>query len=180
MSVDLNLVTTNYAGVEGNARSVLDGMVSTNWIQALIARGFGWHIEVGNFDTGITGGGAGTVMDLDQPEFGISVPAGSTIIPFDIQIVARPGLQTTDSHVTDCLLAVDRTAAWAGDGTVTSQGCIYYTTTYQLAKDFCQLIYSLGGTAKITTKKFASGLSYNCIGNLSNKMASTSFKLSPT
>lgn len=97
----------------------------TDWIMAAIMRGYGWHFEVGGFasgtDTAITGGGNGTVMDLDQPEFGISVPSGWICVPHEIRIQARPGLQTTDAHVTDILLAVDRTAKWAGDGTVTTE-----------------------------------------------------------
>lgn len=121
MSVDLLAKASAFDGTEPYNRQVLSGLVGIDWVQTLIARGYGWGIEVGNFDTGITGGGAGTVIDLDQPEFGVSVPSGYTLVPFDVKIVARPGLQTTDSHVTDILLAVDRTAAWAGDGTVTTE-----------------------------------------------------------
>ena len=128
MSVDLLAKASAFDGTEPYNRQVLSGLVGIDWVQTLIARGYGWGIEVGNFDTGITGGGAGTVIDLDQPEFGVSVPSGYTLVPFDVKIVARPGLQTTDSHVTDILLAVDRTAAWAGDGTVTSETAVNLRT----------------------------------------------------
>lgn len=121
MSLDLLAKGQNYDGTEAYQRLLLGGLLTADWVQALIARGYGWGVEVGNFDAGITGGGAGTTLDLDQPEFGVSVPLGYTLIPFDVRIVTRPGLQTTDSHVTDILLAVDRTAAWAGDGTVTTE-----------------------------------------------------------
>lgn len=103
-------------------RALPGGVLPTaDWLQSLIIRGFGWHFAVGAFGVGITGGGDGTVIDLDQPEFGISVPDGWTMIPHDIRVTARPGLQTTDSHISDILLAVDRAAKWAGDGTVTTE-----------------------------------------------------------
>lgn len=127
MSVDVALKLTDYAATpaEVSLRSLLGGALVADWRQALIARGYGWNVTVGGFrsgtDTAITGGGAGTIMDLDQPEFGISVPSGYTLIPHEFHIQVRPGLQTTDSHVTDILVAVDRTAAYAGDGTVTSE-----------------------------------------------------------
>lgn len=121
MSIEVLNKALKFDGNEVALRSMLDGLVNADWRQALIARGFGWHFDVGAFDTGITGGGAGTVLDLDQPEFGISVPSGYTLIPHEFRIAARPGLQTTDSHVNDILIAADRTAAWAGDGTVTTE-----------------------------------------------------------
>ena len=40
-----------------------------------------------------------------------------------------------------------------GDGTISKGGAISYcTTSYQLAQDFCELIYSLGGTTRIRIK----------------------------
>lgn len=123
MSLELICKTKDFSATpqEAELKSLFNSMLSADWVQGFIARGYGWHFEVGNFDTGITGGGNGTVIDLDQPEFGVSVPSGYTLVPFDVKIAARPGIQTTDSHVTDLLLAVDRTAAWAGDGTVTAE-----------------------------------------------------------
>lgn len=125
MSLDAIVRGVNYAGSEEQLRTLFGAAMAADWRQAFVARGYGWHFDVGGFasgtDTGITGGGNGTVMDLDQPEFGISVPSGYTLIPLEMRVAARPGLQTTDSHVTDILLIADRTAAWAGDGTVTSE-----------------------------------------------------------
>lgn len=90
-------------------------------MQALIARGFGWHVDVGAFSTPIVGGGNGTTLDQDQPEFGISVPANFTIIPVRFDVSVLPGVQTTDAHETEICIAVDRVAAYAGDGTVVSE-----------------------------------------------------------
>lgn len=109
---------------EVELKSFLQGLLTADWRQALIARGYGWRFNVGSFstqtDTGITGGGNGTVMDADQPEFVISVPSGYTLIPVEFNVQVRPGLQTTDSHVNDILIGFDRSAAWAGDGTYTA------------------------------------------------------------
>lgn len=126
MSIDTVLKGTSYdpTPTETLIRTLLGGALVADWRQALIARGLGWTMNVGGFstgtDTGITGGGAGTIMDFDQPEFVISVPSGYCCIPLEFNIACRPGLQTTDSHVSDILVALDRTAAWAGDGTFTT------------------------------------------------------------
>lgn len=144
---DLRLLNHEATPVRESVRSLLGSALSADWIQAFIARGLAWNVEVGTFDTAITGGGNGTVIDLDQPEFGISVPAGYTCIPYDVRITARPGLQTTDSHVTDVLLAVDRTAKYAGDGTVTAE------TPLNLRTDItanCPLTAFSAATADIT------------------------------
>lgn len=123
MSTDVLARAIDYgaAPAEVNLRSVLGGLLAADWRQALIARGYGWNVTVGSLSTGIVGGGNGTVLDLDQPEFGLSVPSGYTLIPLDFHIQVNPGVQTTDSHVTEALIAVDRTAAWVGDGTVTAE-----------------------------------------------------------
>ena len=124
MSIPAQITAKDFAsaaGVESDLRKLLDGLVTADWRQALIARGFGWNVTVGSLSTGVTGGGAGTVLDLDQPEFGISVPSGYTLIPHEFHIQVRPGLQTTDAHVTEILVAADRTAAYAGDGTVVAE-----------------------------------------------------------
>lgn len=131
MSVDTRLLATNYAAApaDESLRSLLGGLIQADWRQALIARGFGYHVDVGSFSTPITGGGDGTVIDLDQPEYGISVAAGYTIIPVRFKHTVLPGLQTTDSHETETLIAVDRASAWAGDGTVTTETAVNMRTS---------------------------------------------------
>ena len=120
MSVDLQAKVLDYDSTEQYLRGLLGSALHADWRQAMIARGKGFHLDVGSFSSPLTGGGAGTVIDLDQPEFGISVASGYAIVPIRVDIEVLPGLQTTDSHETEILLAVDKSAAWAGDGTVTS------------------------------------------------------------
>lgn len=97
------------------------GLVVGNLLDAFAARGLAWHVTVGALSTPIVGGGNGTVLDLDQPEFVVSVPSGYCMRPVRVSIQCELGIQTTDSHVSEILLAVDRTAAWAADGTSTAE-----------------------------------------------------------
>jgi len=102
-------------------RSLLGGLLTLDWKQALVARGYGCFMTVGAFSTPITGGGAGTIIDLDQPEGIISVPLGTTLCPLRLAIDAQMPLTTADSDEQELLIAVDRTARWAGDGTFTAE-----------------------------------------------------------
>lgn len=121
MSLDAAMRGSRFDGVEEGAKILLNGLLAADWRQALIARGKGWHFDVGAFSTPIQGGGAGTVLDQDQPEFGISVPSGYTLIPLRIHIQCQPPISAADSDECEILIAVDRAAAYAGDGTVTSE-----------------------------------------------------------
>ena len=125
MSVDVAAKLLDYSATpaEASLRSLLGGALTADWRQALIARGYGWHVDVGAFSMPITGGGNGTVLDQDQPEFAVGVPSGYTLIPLRVDIAVEPGLQTTDSHETEILLAADVAATFAlgsGAGTVES------------------------------------------------------------
>lgn len=99
----------------GGAQAVGD------WLQSLILRGFGWHATVGTLTTPITGGGAGTVLDLDQPEFVIDVPQGYVVIPVRMTVQIQIGLQTTDAHENEILIAADLTQDFDGTGTFTAE-----------------------------------------------------------
>lgn len=95
--------------------------MATLTIEEAIALGMGRSMTVGAFSTGIVGGGAGTVLDLDQPEFAVAVPAGYVIRPFYVEIAVQGGISTLDSDETEALLAADSRSRWAGDGTFTAE-----------------------------------------------------------
>ena len=124
---DMRLKGTNDLSVtnEGNwisANALLDGtLVDVPWQQALINKGYGFHVSIGAFSTPITGGGAGTIFDQDQPEGIISVPSGAAIIPVRFHVQCHTPLLATDADEAEILIAVDRTAAYDGTGTVTSE-----------------------------------------------------------
>ena len=90
-------------------------------IEEMILKGMGRSVTVGAFSTGIVGGGAGTVLDIDQPEFVIGVPAGYFIRPIFVNMSVQPGIETADSDEADLLLAVDSLGLWSGDGTSTAE-----------------------------------------------------------
>lgn len=123
MSASFLVKGVNYAAspAEEQVRAILGSALTADWRQALIARGFGWHVDVGAFSTPVTGGGAGTVFDQDQPEFGLSVASNYTLIPLRFHVACQTPLIALDSDESEILIAVDRVAAWAGDGTVTSE-----------------------------------------------------------
>ena len=76
-------------------------------IHELIAKGMGRSMSVGAFSTGIVGGGAGTVLDLDQPEFVVGVPSGYCIRLIRVEINVHPGIEIADSDEVDVLVGVD-------------------------------------------------------------------------
>ena len=90
-------------------------------IDEMIARGMGRAVTVGALSTGIVGGGAGTVLDQNQPELAIAVPSGHVIRPFYAAVQVQPGAAGTDADETEILIAVDSLGLWTGDGTVTNE-----------------------------------------------------------
>ncbi len=99
-----------------------DGALNTRdaW-QSYVLAGQAYSVNIGAFSTPIVGGGNGTVLDLDQPEGIISVPAGSAIIPVRIHVQCQTPLLATDADESEILIAVDRANAWVGDGTATTE-----------------------------------------------------------
>jgi hypothetical protein len=94
---------------ESDLRGILGAALVADWRQAFIARGFGWLVDVGTLTTPIVGGGAGTVLDLEQPELAINVPSGFAMVPLRIAAECQIGLQTTDAHENEIWFGFDRT-----------------------------------------------------------------------
>ena len=99
---------------EMDLRGLLDSLQSVDWIQGMIARGYGWHFDVGSFLTPIVGGGNGTVFDQDQPEFAIAIPSGYVCVPFRVDINCKTPLIAADADISEILLAADVAALAAG------------------------------------------------------------------
>lgn len=141
------------APVPARARSLLGGLPFGDWRSAMIARGFGWNTTIGTLSTGITGGGAGDVLDIDQPEFVLSVPTGFTLVPLRFFIQARIGIQTDDSHTAQIVIAVDRAAAWNGTPTDLTKWVNENPTTFNLrtgATSGCPIACASAFTGDIT------------------------------
>lgn len=107
-------------------RATLDRIpFSADWKLALAMAGLVHQIQIGALaDAAVTaliqGGGVGTTTDLDQPEFGVSVAAGWTLIPLEIDISCSADLDAND-EIAEALVMADLAAAWVGDGTVTTE-----------------------------------------------------------
>lgn len=103
-------------------RLLRDGSgLQADWRQGFVFEGKAYHVTIGAFSTPIVGGGNGTVLDIDQPEGVISVPSGTSIIPLRIHVQTQAPLSVTDNDESEILIAVDRAAAWFGDGTKTDE-----------------------------------------------------------
>lgn len=106
---ELRLRNHAHAPVREDVRVLLGSILAADWRQAMIARGYGWHIQVGALTTPIVGGGNGTVLDLEQPELAINCPSGYCMVPLRINVQTQVGLQTTDAHESEIVIGVDRT-----------------------------------------------------------------------
>lgn len=116
---------TGYRNAQGTNKGDL---FIADWRDRLMLEGRAFMINVGAFSTPIQGGGAGTIFDQDQPEAIISVPSGTTIRPLRMHVQCQVPLLAADSEESEILIAVDRAAAWAGDGTVTTETALNMRT----------------------------------------------------
>lgn len=92
---------------------------TADWLQHMVQAGKCFGIQVGALTTPIQGGGAGTIIDLDQPEVNIGVPSGRVLLPFRIDVQCEvPADQ--DGDVQEIIVGFDRLATNAG-GTFTDE-----------------------------------------------------------
>lgn len=135
--ISIGSLTADKGGY-GPLKSTRDGALFTEgWRQRLIMDSRGYHVTVGAFSTGITGGGAGTILDLDQPEVGIAVPSGTAILPIRIHIQHTLGLAAADNDEFESLIAVDRVTALAFDGTWATAETIFNMRTDNTRSSNC-------------------------------------------
>ncbi len=123
-----------YDGAEGKLWLGRDGAaVTLPWKQALLMAGQCFTFTVGTLSTAVQGGGAGTVLDLDQPEAVLSVPSGIAIMPLRIAVQTNCPAAITDNDVTQILLCLDNASAWNKDGTYTTEVAYNLNTGSSLA-----------------------------------------------
>ncbi len=129
-------------GSEGDdvfIRALRDGsLVMADWKQALILEGKAFTVTVGALTTPITGGGQGTIIDLDQPDFLLSIPSGTSIMPIRIEVNIQQPLLAADADEVEVLLAVDQDKAWDATGTWTTTPTIYNYNTLRSNASVCQ------------------------------------------
>lgn len=146
MSVDVKNKFLDYASNEQYLRGLLGGALVADWRQAMVARGFGWIIDVGTLTTPIVGGGNGTVLDLEQPELAINCPSGYAMVPLRIAVECQMGLQTTDSHESEIWIAADKTQVQVA-GTSTAETPINMRTDLSSAPFTAYSAYTADGVA---------------------------------
>ena len=102
-------------GVQSNIpQSKLGQLFTADWKLRLLLAGKLWKMTVGTVNgsadvTKITGGGAGTTMDLDLPEASISVAAGYFLIPVSVKVSCNVDMDA-DGEQGAILAAIDRSA----------------------------------------------------------------------
>ena len=92
-----------------------------DWRMDAVRAGRGYHVDVGAFSTPIVGGGAGTIITIDKPEFVLGVPAGTVIIPTRIHVVCEPPLIAADDNEIEILIAANIAAVPVSYGTATAE-----------------------------------------------------------
>lgn len=101
-------------GTKRNLRATRAGELFTvGWKNSLVQAGFAYRVTVGGIAAGgaeslVTGGGAGTVIDTNQPELAIGVAAGVFIIPLGFRCSARIKMEDT-AETGEILLFADTT-----------------------------------------------------------------------
>jgi hypothetical protein len=135
---EVKLLTLNGLPLEGDrrlipSRTTADGtagklwldrdgaVITKSWKQALLDAGRCFTFTVGTLSTAIVGGGNGTVLDLDQPEALLSVPAGKAIKLLRVAVQTNGPAAITDNDITQILLCLDNASAWNKDGTYTTE-----------------------------------------------------------
>lgn len=137
--------------VQGNRAS--GALVVMHEIDSLIEQGFGYHAEVGNLTTGITGGGAGTIFDLDQPELVIGIPSGTVVMPIHFIVVGVLPVLVADNDEWEAIVCVDTSSGYGktagADGTSTTETVFNLRTDLANNRSLCEVRSAF--TADMTT-----------------------------
>lgn len=121
--------TTSSTGQQPLNATVDGALFTQDWYAARILEGRGFHVSIGAVSTPIVGGGNGTVFDAEQSEGVISVPTGTTIIPFRIKVQTQAPLLAADNDETEILIAVDRTAVSTASGSTGTAETVFNLRT---------------------------------------------------
>jgi len=128
-SVDIRGQAAQYGNVQNAAdgftvplRTMREGSLSVaDWLNLKNMEGRVFQVDVGDFSTPIVGGGNGTILDADQPEYAMAVPTGTTIILNRVAVQCQTPLLATDADEAEILVIIDKDIAYAGTGTATAE-----------------------------------------------------------
>jgi hypothetical protein len=88
-----------------------------NYIERRSLAGKAFVVTVGAVSTPIQGGGAGTVIDPEQPELRICIPANTICIPTRIVVTLKTPLAATDSDIIESFIGIAQGVDATGSGT---------------------------------------------------------------
>ena len=95
-------------GAEVFLRALRDGSaILSNWKEAAVMGGFGYTATLGAFSTPVVGGGAGSTIDLDEPELIVKIPNGTSLLPLRVDATVQQGT-LADREEYEILVAVDQ------------------------------------------------------------------------
>jgi hypothetical protein len=104
-----------------NAKGIFGAGAVMDWKSQAALEGKVFNVTVGTLSTGIVGGGNGTVLDIDQPEFVISIPSGVTVVPISFNIQGNCADAVADHSVLEAVVCLSRYYTWAADGASTAE-----------------------------------------------------------
>lgn len=117
-------------------RGLRDGsLITADWRSAAVMGGFGFTTIGGGFSTGKVGGGAGTTMDINTPEFLLSIPNGTCVMPLVIGVQVQMGAPA-DAQEQEILVAIDQDIEWNKVGASTHAD-IYNLNTLSARASAC-------------------------------------------
>ena len=100
-------------GADVFLRLLRDGSISAeSFKQVCVMAGLGFHVTAAAFSTGTIGG---TIFDIDEPQFVLSIPKNTTIMPTRIAVQVQGGAPA-DGEEVEILVAVDQDAAAVATG----------------------------------------------------------------
>ena len=102
-------------GAADLAISQIGQLFTADWKYRLVAAGYVYSAHIGTLTTGadvglITGGGAGTTLDSDQPEMIFGVDSGYVLIPISIRVACNVDMDA-DGEYGEIVAFADRTQA---------------------------------------------------------------------
>lgn len=127
---DLRAFVNHTPGVAGDGtvagvrQTNVGQLFTADWKEELVLEGRVFTAHVGSLTAGadvglITGGGAGTTIDSDQPEVIVGVAAGTTLIPIEIVVNVDSDMDA-DADQMAVLIFADLTQAPPGTATATA------------------------------------------------------------
>jgi hypothetical protein len=104
-----------------NLKGLIGSALTMDWKQIAMYEGRIFTTTIGTLSTGIVGGGAVTIPDIDLPEFLIDIPEGYVVVPISMSIQGNCSDAVADHDVLEAFICKCTDVRWDGTGTCTSE-----------------------------------------------------------